>query len=87
MCALSRFETRILSEFSEKFMASDDWDVADATHEFPEYTETYAGRKKTSIPIKFEKLIEAVGLQHKQEKIETDAVEKDFFDHLFGTTP
>ena len=82
--ALSRYETRILSEYSEKFMGLDDWDVADATHDFIEYKEAYAGRKRTSQRISDENLLEAVGLGGKKDKIMADAKEKLFFDQLFG---
>jgi len=81
--ALSRFEIGILNEISQKFMGYDDWDVADATHELPEYKKTY--QKDTSKPIPCEELIDALGLSEKKDSILEDAKEKEFLDNLFST--
>jgi uncharacterized phage-associated protein len=83
--ALSRFEVGILNDVSEQFMGYDDWDVAEATHQFQEYKNTY--KENTSTTISPEELIDAVGLNAKKDAILRDAKEKAFLDNLFSANP
>jgi len=82
ICALSRFEIGILNEVCEQFMGFDDWDVADATHDFSEYKKTYRAGTSTTIPP--EQMIQAVGLGKKKDAILRDAEEKEQIDRLFA---
>ena len=79
--ALSRYEIGLLNEISQQFMGYDDWDVAEATHEFAEYGNSY--KKDTSTPIPLEQVIDAVGLAKKKSAILKDAEQRAFFDKLF----
>jgi uncharacterized phage-associated protein len=80
--ALSRYEVGILNEISEEYQGYDDWDVADATHKFSEYTQNY--QAGTSRPISLVQLVEAVGRAKETDAILKDAEEKGFFDKMFA---
>jgi hypothetical protein len=82
--ALSRYEIGVLSELSDRFMACDDWDIAEETERLPEYVGTYS--KGSSTPITLEQMIEATGQSNKREAILRDAEEKSYFDDMFAGT-
>ena len=84
VAALSRYETGILSDLSQKYMGYDDWDAANETRQFPEYVQAYEGKSRRPIAINFGRLIEAVGHGPDKAKITSDAAEKPFFDDLFS---
>ena len=80
--ALSRHEVNLLNDISAAYSQKDDWDVADATHEFDEYTKTYVKNTSTTIPA--EVIIEAVGRGTEKAEILQDSQERAFFDKLFA---
>jgi uncharacterized phage-associated protein len=83
--ALSQYETNLLSDLSERYIAVDDWDVADVTHKFQEYKTAYAGRSNTSVIISLETVLDAVGRGNQKGRILKDAEEKNFFDQMFSS--
>jgi uncharacterized phage-associated protein len=80
---LCRFETDILAELSDRWAGADDWDVAEATHAFPEYVAAYM--EGTSNQISLDALIQATGHVADRERILEDAAEKNYVDALFAT--
>jgi uncharacterized phage-associated protein len=83
--ALSRYEIKILNQISEQYMAAGDWDVANDTHEFPEYKNIYPQGTNASLPISLESVIREVGGD--VDKILKDANDKSVVDQIFSSTP
>jgi len=79
---LSRYEIEKLTELSTRFAHREDWDVADVTHEFPEYRKNC--EEGTSKTIPFRDILEAVGRAGDAESILQDAKDKTTFDDVFG---
>jgi uncharacterized phage-associated protein len=84
--ALSRFDINLLNEVSQAYASFGTWDVANKTHDFPEYKphEENVRANNTSVVIRFEDLIDAVDRGADKEAILQDAAEKDHFDRLFA---
>src|SRR5262249_34317466 len=79
--ALSRFEIGVLNEVSNSYLGADDWDVAHAARQFPEYQKR--AHPGASTPIDFADVIDAVGRKDK-DRILQDAAEKAYFDKMFA---
>lgn len=74
---LSPAEVRTLADTYDRFAQTDDWDLVEATHAFPEWEKNYPDKTAdTSCTIRFEDLIDAVGLGADKEAILEDAREE-----------
>ncbi len=82
---LSRYEIRKLNEVSQRYANLGDWELANLTHDFPEWK----GRvvPGTSQPIPLEDILEAVGRAEDIEEILQDAKEKAIYDRFFAGAP
>ncbi len=82
--ALSRQEISLLDEISAERLGRDDFEIAQETHGEEWRRHHHA---KTSSPIPFEDLIDAVGRSPDKDTILRDAEEKAYFDKLFAKKP
>ena len=79
--SLSRYEIGKLNELSETYANKDEWEVANVTHDLPEYEKNYVVGTSKKIPL--EDIIEHVGRGADKEAILKDAQEKALFDSIF----
>lgn len=79
---LSRYEIEKLNEVAQTFEHEDDWELAERTHEFPEWQKNDPG--DSSRPIPFEDILKAVGRSDDIEDIREDAKAAALMDRLFG---
>jgi uncharacterized phage-associated protein len=82
VAALSEDEIDLLNEISEKHAHLDTWELANVTHRFKEYADTY--QENTSSPITLEKIIDAVGRSKQKAIILRDAEERAAYAKLFA---
>jgi len=79
---LSRYEIEKLTETFKRYQEMDEWELADATHAFPEWISNH--REGTSAPIPMESILEAVGRSQDKEEILRDAEEVRALNRLLG---
>ncbi len=81
---LSAAEVRVLTEVSDRFALVSEWDIVEATHDFPEWAKNWPnGEGNTSHTIPFEDILEAVGLSAEKDAILDEAREDAERDRLF----
>ena len=74
---LSAAEVRALTRTFENYATTDEWDLVEITHGFPEWDENYPDKSAdTSRTIPFPDLIRAVGLAAEEQAILQDAQEE-----------
>ncbi|MGA2032059.1 MAG: Panacea domain-containing protein [Thermoguttaceae bacterium] len=74
---LSAAEVRTLTQTFEKYATTDEWDLVEITHGFPEWSENYPDKAAdTSRTIPFRDLIRAVGLAAEEQAILQEAQEE-----------
>lgn len=81
--ALSEAEIEILSKTSDELGSLSDWDIVDATHQFPEWTHNYV--EGTSRPIPLEDILKAIGMEAHTADILNELRLEDEFDQLFSS--
>lgn len=75
---LTRYEISKLQHVSARFIDSDDWTVAEITHEFPEWVKNRP-EKGSSRPIPLDDLLDATGhAQDKERLLATERAESAF---------
>ena len=83
--ALSRYEVELINRVVDERQHLCDWDVADETHDFPEWRTVYLDpNENTSRPIPVELLIDSVGRSADKESILQDMKDSQTFDRLFA---
>jgi uncharacterized phage-associated protein len=82
---LSRFEIRTLHDISTKFAQSDEWDLVNITHGFPEW-QNNKPKEGTCNPIPVEDIIVAVGREADKDDILGRAAHSRAMDKFFGGT-
>ncbi len=83
---LSRHEIQLLNEIADARTNSDDWQVADETHQFEEWKKHYPDpTKSTAHPIPIEDLIDATGRTADKESILQDLSDSAAFDKFFAS--
>jgi uncharacterized phage-associated protein len=83
---LSVAEVRILTEISERYQESDEWDLVEITHKFPEWDKNFPDKTaNTSQTISFEDLIDAVGLTQEKQTILDEAKEEAEIDRILAS--
>lgn len=70
--ALTRYDVRKLREVAARFERDDDYDIAEYTHSFEEWIRNKPPRK-SSRPIDFPDILEALGMQDDLEEILAEA--------------
>lgn len=80
---LCKYEIEKLNEVFRRFECDSDWDVAEATHQFPEWRKNDRGDSSRRIP--YEDILEAVGRSPDVDSIREDARASAFLDHLLGS--
>lgn len=79
---MSRFEVAKLKEVSHRYCDKDEWEMVLITHELPEWKKNDPG--KSSKPIPFEDLVEAVGLSGHEEELSKVFKQQKALAALFG---
>ncbi len=74
--ALSQFEIDALQWAVSQYSSMDEWDIVDATHEFPEWKETYPGDSRAA-EIPFELILKKVGWTEAQARELIQEAERD----------
>ena len=82
---LSRYEIQKLNEVSQRYVSLVDRELGALTHDFPEWKKRFV--PKTSRPIPWEDILEAVGRAGDIEEILQDAKEKAIYDRFFAGAP
>lgn len=77
---LSKYEIEKLNQVFDRFQSDSDWEVADSTHQFPEWQKNDPG--DSSKPIPYEDILEAVGRSSDIESIREDARASAFLDRV-----
>jgi uncharacterized phage-associated protein len=82
---LSASEVRTLTGVSEKYTAVSEWDIVEATHDFPEWIKNEPEEStNTSHVIPFEDLLDAIGLSAEKDGILAEAKEDAALDRMFS---
>jgi uncharacterized phage-associated protein len=82
---LSRYEVELLNQVVDDHRNRCDWDVADETHDFPEWKATYPDpNEDTSRSIPIELLIDSVGRGDDKAAILQDIADSQAFDRFFS---
>ena len=80
--SLSRYEIEKLNRVSREYWDTEDWELVEITHDFPEWTRNH--RPGTSMSIPMEDIIEAVGRAEDRDEILQDAAETKAVRRLLG---
>jgi uncharacterized phage-associated protein len=80
--ALSKYELGKLRELTERYAEKNEWDMVEIVHELPEWKKNDPG--KSSKPIPFDDLLDAIGRTADREAIVQDAKDQAAFDRLFA---
>jgi len=81
---LCQFEIDLLHELWDKYKDVDPFDLAEETHDLPEYVKNKPDPKSRN-PITFEDMLEATGRGHDIEAIQSDAHELRAIERLYGS--
>jgi uncharacterized phage-associated protein len=82
---LSAAEVRTLTTTFDRYQTLGEWDLAEVTHDFPEWIESYPDQSEnTSHTIPFDSLLNAIGLQKDKPAILNDLQETARIDQLFS---
>jgi uncharacterized phage-associated protein len=79
---LSRYEIGKLRDLTERFASYDDWELVELVHEFEEWKRNNPG--KSSKPIPFDHILEAIGRIGDKDAILQDARDQTEFDRFFS---
>lgn len=80
---LTRWEIHKLGEISDRYVHADDWNIAEITHQFPEWKDHQPAQgSSTCIPI--DDLLKATGNLEQKEKIAADADAEFAARRIFG---
>jgi uncharacterized phage-associated protein len=80
--ALSKYEIGKLRELTELYSEANEWDMVEIVHGLDEWKKNNPGR--SSKPIPFEDILEAIGRSADKEAILQDAKDQTAFDRLFA---
>lgn len=82
---LSRYEVELLNRVVDDHDNCSDWDVADETHDFPEWRRIYSDpTENTSRPIPIDVLIESIGRGADKTAILQDMKDSEVFNSVFA---
>lgn len=80
---LSRYEIEKLQDVCDRFRTSNDYDLAEYTHEYPEWQKNKPA-KGSSRPIPLENVLEALGMADQADRLKARIREEVEMDRLFG---
>ncbi len=83
---LSRYEIDVLEKVCDTYRYSNDYDLAEHTHTFPEWIKNKPPARRSN-PIPMNDLLEALNISAYADKIERDIKAEKELDQLFGVLP
>lgn len=81
---LSRYEVTKLEEISKRYYHYDEWQLSKLTHDFVEWERNYKEDSRSSFPIPFEEIIEAVGISEHKDQLLAEQEVHNIAQRIFG---